>query len=171
MQEKLYISPEFSGDFSNRHGFHSYTGAMWYVHASPSTCCAEQRLCRHESHFGRFTSTLRHNYDYSDPLQIAAAGVNVVTQFGGVDPLIRDVGRSLDRNTEPVPEFRGYLPRIRENTIGTLKDLANLRIFSAGAKLLNFLGDAAADGADLAAGVNHGRGAFRSRMAKLFKFR
>lgn len=94
------------------------------------------------------------DYDYSDPLQAGAALVNGVTQLGGIDPAMRDIGRYLDGNKAPVPRFEGMFPRTRENTIGFVKDVFSFRIFSALTKALNVVGDVVADGANMLAGVH-----------------
>jgi|GEM_PF-1093807 hypothetical protein len=116
----------------------------------------EQRLLHYESYFGRFLDTLERDYDCRDPLQWVAAGTHAVTQFGGVDPAMRDVGRMLDGSSgEKVPALDGLLPRTRENIFGGIRDLFRGRIFSALTKAINVAGDGAADGADLLTGVHH----------------
>lgn len=94
------------------------------------------------------------DYDYRDPLQVGAALVNGVTQLGGIDPAVRDVGRYLDGNRAPVPHLEGMFPRTRENIVGGVQDVFHLRFFSAITKALNLVGDAAADAANMLAGVH-----------------
>jgi len=114
---------------------------------------AEQRRIHFNSYTGRFVDRLK-NYDYKDPLQIGAAGVHTVSQLFGIDPATRDLGRLLDGDKSPVPHLEGFLPRTREDTIGAVKDLYHHKVFSAFTKVINIVGDVAADGADMLAGVN-----------------
>lgn len=112
----------------------------------------ESRLIQaYESYVGRFVETLK-DYDYKDPLQVGAAAVNVVTQFGGLDPLVRDTARTLNGKNEVIKPLSGILPRTRENTFGAVKNLFNGEILPAAAKVINIVGDGIADTADLVSG-------------------
>ena len=113
----------------------------------------ENRLSGFKSYTGRFVDRLK-KYDYTDPMQIGAAGVHTVSQFFGLDPATRDLGRIMDGDTSPVPHLEGLMPRTREDTLGAIKDLYHRKFFSALTKVINIVGDVAADGADMLAGVN-----------------
>ena len=114
----------------------------------------EHRLCRYESYTGRFFGAFKDRYDMSNPFQVLAAGTHAVTQFGGIDPMIRDAGRSFDGNKEAIKPLEGMFARTREDVFGAVGDIFSGHFGSAITKVINVVGDAVADGADLLVGVD-----------------
>ena len=113
----------------------------------------EHRLALYQSNWDRFVDTTK-GYDYSDPMQAIAGGVNVFTQGAGLDPLIKDVGRSIDGNTSELPPYGSFLGRTVANTREAIGDALRLKPISAVTKLINVPGDLTADLADSMAGVS-----------------
>ena len=117
----------------------------------PSTDMHESRLLGYRSNVERFWETTK-SYDYKDPFQILAAGTHVITQGLGLDPLIKDAGRTLDNNRSDLAPYTGIAPRTISNIRETIGDLFRLKPFSAVTKVINIPMDAVADGADAVAG-------------------